>query len=259
MKPNRLQRVVAEGRVPVGHMVWEFQSRGVAHLVANAGADFVLIDMEHSGFDNETVADLIGWFKATDVAPFVRIPQTLYHFIARVMDAGALGVMNPNVETAEQAKALVDAAKFAPHGKRGVGIGTAHTDWKGADPVAYFDLVNRNTTIIAQIESTTGVENLDAIAATPGIDILWVGHFDLSQSMGIPGQFQDPRFLEALHLVPQTARKHGKLAGIQPGTREQAEAWMAAGYNVISYGADSAVYGRALADGIGMVRSLAKP
>lgn len=257
MKPNRLQQVVAEGRVPVGHMLWEFHSRGVAHMVANAEADFVLIDMEHSGFGNETVADLIGWFKATSVAPFVRVPQTLYHFIARAMDAGALGVMNPNVETAGQARALVDAVKFAPHGRRGVGIGTAHTDWKGADPAVYFDLVNRNTTVIAQIESLTGMENLEAIAATPGIDILWVGHFDLSQSMGIPGHFQEPRFLEALHRVPRVAREHGKLAGIQPGSSEQAAEWMAAGYNVISYGADAAVYTSALASGIGAVRAIA--
>lgn len=256
MKPNRLQQVLAEGRVPIGHMVWEFQSRGVAQMVGNAGADFVLIDMEHSGFDNETVANLIGWFKATTVAPFVRIPQTMYHFIARAMDAGALGIMNPTVESGEQAKALVDAVKYAPFGKRGVGIGTAHTDWKGADPVTYFDFANRNTTVIAQIESVAGVENLDAIAATPGVDILWVGHFDLSQSMGIPAQFNDPRFLDALHSVPKVAAKHGKLAGIQPGTQAQAEEWIAAGYNVISYGADSAVYGRALHDGIEQMRKL---
>ncbi|MCC6291032.1 MAG: aldolase [Bryobacterales bacterium] len=259
MKPNRLQQVVAEGRLPVGHMLWEFHSPGVAHMVANAGADFVLIDMEHSGFSNETVAALIGWFKATTVAPFVRVPQTLYHFIARAMDAGALGIMNPNVETPEQARALVDAVKFAPHGKRGVGIGTAHTDWKAADPDAYFGLVNRNTTVIAQIESVTGMENLEAIAATPGIDILWVGHFDLSQSMGIPGRFHDPRFLEALRRVPQVARAHGKLAGIQPGSLDQAAEWTAAGYGVISYGADAAVYSNALASGIGAVRAITRP
>ncbi|MEP7361964.1 MAG: aldolase/citrate lyase family protein [Acidobacteriota bacterium] len=256
MKPNRLQQVVAEGRVPIGHMVWEFKSRGVAQIVANAGADFVFIDMEHSGFDNETVADLIGWFKATTVAPIVRIPQTMYHFIARAMDVGALGIMNPTVETAAQAKELVDAVKYAPAGKRGVGIGTAHTDWAGVDPATYFEYANRNTTVIAQIESVTAMENLESIAATPGVDILWMGHYDLSQSMGIPGQFTDPRFVEAFRRVPAVAKAHGKLAGVQPPNMAVAEEWIAAGYDVISCGADSGVYGRALHHDIDLARKL---
>jgi 2-dehydro-3-deoxyglucarate aldolase/4-hydroxy-2-oxoheptanedioate aldolase len=256
MKANRFKKVVAEGRVPVGHMVWEFSTRGVAHMVANAGADFVLLDMEHSGFDNDRIADLIGWFKATDVAPFVRVPQTLYHFLARVMDVGALGVMNPCVESAAQAKEIVDAVKYAPLGKRGVGLGTAHTNWTGPNPVDYFKWSNENSTIICQIESVKGIENLEAIAATPGVDVLWVGHFDLTQSMGIPGQFQDAKFQEYLKLVPRVAKKHGKLAGIQPATQEQAREWIAAGYNAISWGSDSAVYGRALKDGIEGVRKL---
>ena len=256
MKQNRLKQVVAHGRVPVGHMVWEFSTRGIAHMVENAGADFVLIDMEHSGFDNDKICDLIGWFKATSVAPFVRVPQSLYHFLARVMDAGALGIMNPCVESADQAKLIVDAVKYAPLGKRGVGLGTAHTNWSAPAPAEYFKESNENTTIICQIESVAGIQNLDAIAATPGVDILWVGHFDLSQSMGIPGQFADAKFQEYLKLVPQTAKKHGKLAGIQPGSVEQAKEWIAAGYNVISWGADSGVYTRALKDGIDGVRKL---
>jgi len=167
---------------------------------------------------------------------------------------GALGIMNPTVETAAQARELVNAVKFAPLGKRGVGIGTAHTDWKGADPATYFEFANRNTTVIAQIESVTAIENLESIAATPGVDILWTGHFDLSQSMGIPGKFDDPRFLEAFHRVPTVARAHGKLAGVQPANMTQAEEWIKAGYNVISCGSDSAVYGRALQDDIDQMR-----
>jgi 2-dehydro-3-deoxyglucarate aldolase/4-hydroxy-2-oxoheptanedioate aldolase len=254
MKDNRLQRVVKQGRVPVGHMVWEFGTRGIAKIAESADIDFVLIDMEHSGFDNERVANLLAWFKATDIAPFVRIPQHLYHFAARVMDGGALGVMAPIVESAEQARTIVDAVKYLPLGKRGVGLGTAHTDFLNPDPAAYFKRSNENTTIICQIESVAGLKNAEAIAATPGVDILWVGHFDLSNSMGIPAQFQHPQFLEALAKVPAVARQYGKLAGIQPGTMEQAEAWIQAGYNVISWGADSAVYARALREGVAGVR-----
>ncbi len=254
MKDNRYQQAVAEGRIPVGHMVWEFGTRGIAKILESAGLDFVLIDMEHSEFDTDRVADLLAWFKATDIAPFVRVPGCQYHFMARVMDGGALGVMVPNVETFEQARLIVDSVKYAPLGKRGVGLGGAHTDYLAPNPVAYFERANANTTIICQIESPVGLENLEAIASTPGVDILWVGHFDLSQGMGIPAEFQNPRFLAALERVVATARKYGLRAGIQPSTLEQADQWLKMGFDVISWKADSGLYGGALRSEMDVLR-----
>jgi 2-dehydro-3-deoxyglucarate aldolase/4-hydroxy-2-oxoheptanedioate aldolase len=246
MKENRFRRVAAEGRVPVGHMIWEFGTRGIAKILESADIDFVLLDMEHSEFDTERVADLVAWFKATPIAPFVRVPQGVYHFLARVMDAGALGVMVANVETRQQAELIVNSVKYPPMGKRGVGIGGAHTDYLGPDPVAYFREANDSSVVICQIESPVGLSNLDAIASTAGVDVLWVGHMDLSTAMGIPGQFQTPAFLDALGAVVNAAREHGKLAGIQPGTADQAAQWIEIGYNVISWKADTALYSGAL-------------
>ncbi|MCW5980486.1 MAG: hypothetical protein KIT09_20565 [Bryobacteraceae bacterium] len=254
MKPNRLKQVLAEGRIPVGHMVWEFGTRGMAKILESAGLDFAIVDMEHSCIEMDRVADLMAWFKATPMAPFVRVPQGMYHFIARVMDAGALGVMVANVETPEQARSVVEAMKYAPLGKRGVGLGTSHTDFVVPDPVTYFEESNRNTTFICQIESPIGVANLDSIAATEGVDILWVGHFDLSQAMGIPGQFHHSRFLDALKRVIEAARAHGRYAGIQPGSLEQAEEWLETGFNVISWSADAAIYRKALASEVAALR-----
>jgi len=256
MKDNRFKKVVAAGGIPIGHMIWEFGTRGIAKLLESADLDFVLIDMEHSEFDTDRVADLLAWFKATDIAPFVRVPSCLYHFIARVVDGGALGVMIPNMETAEQARLAVDAVKYAPMGKRGVGLGGAHTDYRNPDPVAYFNRSNENTTILAQIESPTGLANLEAIAETPGIDVLWVGHFDLSQAMGIPGQFQNPAFLNALEKVVATARKYHKLAGAQPGSLEMADQWRKMGFNALSWKADTALYGAALRSEIGALKGM---
>jgi len=162
------------------------------------------------------------------------------------MDAGALGVMVGNVETAEQARAIVDAVKYPLMGKRGAGLGTAHNDYVAPDADAYFALANRNTTVICQIESTIGLANLDAIAATPGVDILWVGHNDLSVSMGINGKFDHPDFLAALAKVVDAANGHGKLAAAQPGNVKQAEAWFAAGFHVLSWKTDIALYRDAL-------------
>lgn len=258
MKDNRFQRVLREGGAPVGHMIMEFATRGIAKILEAGGVDFVVIDMEHTGFDGERIADLMAWFKATDIAPFVRVPQGLYHFIARTLDAGALGVMVGNVETAEQARAIVNAAKYAPLGLRGVGLGTAHNDYVQPDPAAYFRRANENTTVICQIESATGLANLDAIAATEGVDVLWVGHFDLSQSMGIPAEFQHPRFLDALQQVVRAANRHGKLAALQPGSIEQAGQWLAMGFHFVSWKTDIALYRAALQHEIEVVRRLVR-
>jgi 2-dehydro-3-deoxyglucarate aldolase/4-hydroxy-2-oxoheptanedioate aldolase len=246
MKDNRYRKAIAEGRIPVGHMLWEFGTRGIAKILQSADLDFVLIDMEHSEFDTDRVADLLAWFKATDIAPFVRVPQCIYHFMARVMDGGALGVMVGNVETPEQAKLIVDSVKYSPLGRRGVGLGGAHNDYVGPDPVSYFKRSNENTTVICQIESPVGLENVEGIASTPGVDILWVGHFDLSTAMGIPGEFQNPRFLAALDKVIAATRKYNLRAGIQPGSYEMAEQWLKIGFNVISWKADSGLYSGAL-------------
>lgn len=256
MKPNLLRQRLAEGHLAIGHMIMEFGTRGIAKIVEAAGVDFVLLDMEHSGMDFERIADLVAWFKATPVAPMVRVPQHLYHFVARVLDAGALGIMAPNVESAEAARALVGYVKYGPQGARGLGLGTAHNDYVPPQPAEYLRAANDNTSLICQIESVRGLENLEAIAATPGVDVLWVGHFDLTQSMGIVGQFENPRFLEALARVAEAARRHGKAAGIQPGSTEQAAAWRKLGYNAISFSSDFAVYRTALASAVAAVRKL---
>lgn len=254
MKNNRFRTVCESGRIPVGHMIMEFATRGMAKILEAAALDFVLLDMEHTGFEADRIADQIAWFKATPIAPFVRVPQGLYHFLARTMDAGALGVMVGNVQTAEEARRIVQAVKYAPMGNRGVGLGTAHTDYTMPDPAAYFAESNRNTTVICQIESTTGLENLEAIAGVEGVDVLWVGHFDLTQSMGIPAQFHHPRFLEAMHKVVDVCRRHGLRAGIQPSTREQAWEWMEIGYDAISWASDIAVYRNALSAAVEELR-----
>jgi 2-dehydro-3-deoxyglucarate aldolase/4-hydroxy-2-oxoheptanedioate aldolase len=256
MKPNRFKQVLAEGKVPVGHMVLEFGTRGIPQILEATDIDFVVIDMEHSGFTMADIADMMTGFKATSVAPFVRIPQIEYHFIARTLDSGALGIMVPDVKNGAEAKAIVEAAKYAPLGKRGVAIGTANTDFKSVDPQEFMKFANENTTIICQIESLEGLDNLEAIATTPGVDVLWVGHFDLSHSMGIAGQFGHPQFRDALKLVVDAAKKHSLATCIQPRSLAQAQEWMEIGFNVISYSGDYLLYMDSLTQGVADVRKL---
>ncbi|MBL8236333.1 MAG: hypothetical protein JNM66_02865 [Bryobacterales bacterium] len=258
MKPNKFKQSIAASGTAAGHMISDFGTRNIARIVAAAEPDFVMIDMEHTGYDTERIADLCAWFRATDIAPFVRVPQGLYHFCARTLDAGALGIMVANVETAAQAKEIVDACKYAPLGRRGVALGCAHNDFVMPDPVEYFEYANANTTVIAMIESPIGVANVDAIAATPGVEVLWVGHYDLTQAMGIPAQFDHPDFLAALSAVTAAARRHGKQAGIQPGRFEDAEQWRRLGFNVLSWSIDFAVYRAALVSALRQVRHILK-
>jgi len=257
MKLNRFKKRLSENKFAIGHMISEFGTRGQAKMLERADIDFVVIDREHSGSTSADIADLVAWFKATDIAPFVRIPQIQYHFISRTFDVGALGIMVPNVKTAQEAGAIVDAAKYAPLGNRGVSLGVAHTDYQPVDPQAFMTYANANTTLICQIESRQGLDNLDEIAQTDGIDVLWVGHFDLSQSLGIPGQFHHDRFLDALKKVADTAKRFGLGAGIQPGGIDQAKEWMEIGFNVISYGADHSVYMNAMTQAVEGIRKLA--
>ena len=256
MKHNRYKQMLEEGKSPVGHMLFQFNTRGVAQILEVAGVDFVVFDMEHSSFTIGDLADMVAWLKATPVAPFVRIPEIQYHFVARALDVGALGIVAPNVQTAAQARALVDAAKYPPLGKRGFHSGGASSDFRQVTASDYSQFSNENTSVIPLIESPEGVANVEQIATTPGVDGLWVGYADLSQYMGVPGQYHDAGFLDAMKRVADTARTHDLPAIIQPGTPAQLQEWTAIGFNVISYGADFNLYREALTRGVAEVRRM---
>src|SRR5262249_35894204 len=146
--------------------------------------------------------------------PIVRVPSADYHFLARVHDMGARGVMVPMVGTATQAEAIVRACKYPPEGARGAAFGVAHDDFRSGDVATTMVAANRDNLIITQIETAQGVEHVDEIAAVPGIDVLWIGHFDLSLSLGVPGQFDHPRFVEAIDTVVAAASAHSRPLGI---------------------------------------------
>jgi 2-keto-3-deoxy-L-rhamnonate aldolase RhmA len=258
MKINRCKQMLEEGKIPIGHMILEFYTRATPRILEVAGLDFVVIDMEHTGLSATNIADLIAWFKATNITPFVRIPEFQYHFVSRNLDNGAMGIMLPNVETIEQATALINAAKYAPQGNRGVGLGTANTDFRKVNARHFMDYANENTTMICQIESQQGVDNIEEIAALPGVDILWIGHFDLTQSLGIIGDFHHPKFLDALKKVIDAGKKHGKGIAIQPTYMDQAEEWLKMGFNVLSYSGDSFVYTQAMCESVDRLRDITR-
>ena len=175
--------------VKLGHFIVEFATPGIGHIMKNAGCEFVLFDLEHSGFGFETVKSAIRYFEAAGIAPIVRVPSKEYHHIARACDMGAEGIMLPMVGNAKEARAILDCMKYHPEGKRGVALGVAHDAYTGGAVPKKLAAANQKTTLFCQIETAEGVKNADAIAAVDGVDCLWVGHFDLSVSLGIPGEF----------------------------------------------------------------------
>jgi len=256
MEPNPLKQAISRGGLVVGHCVMEFCLPGIARIVQPAAPDFVLFDLEHTRHSLETLGPLFLACRATGLVPLVRVPGPQGHFIPRCLDQGALGVMMPNVETAEAARAFVAAAKYPPEGRRGLGLLGAHTGYSAPDPAAYARWANEQIVLIAQIESVAGVANVAEIVGTPGIDVAWVGHNDLSLSMGIVGQYEDERYISALRRVAEACRQAGKGAGIQPGSLSLAKRWLALGYNVLSFSIDIAVYQRALTESLAAVRAL---
>jgi 2-dehydro-3-deoxyglucarate aldolase/4-hydroxy-2-oxoheptanedioate aldolase len=255
MRENKVKRTLRQGGVALGTMVFEFNTTGIARLTAAAGADFAVFDMEHTGWSVETIRALMAASRGADLIPMVRVPATEYHFLARVLDVGAMGLMVPMVERVEQARRIVQSAKYPPVGRRGAAFGVAHDDYLDGDVAAKMRSANEEVLLIAQIETAQGVENADEIAALDGIDVLWIGHFDLTNSLGIPAQFTHPDYRRAVDRVLDACRRHGKAPGFMVASPEEGRAALAQGFRCLAYWGDLWLYRQALREGIRAIRA----
>jgi 2-keto-3-deoxy-L-rhamnonate aldolase RhmA len=244
VKQNRVKRALEAGGTAVGAFIFEFCTTGIGRIAASAGADFVLFDLEHTGWSLETVRPAILAAKARDIVPFIRVPATEYHLIARPLDIGAMGVMVPMVETGEQAGRIVSFAKYPPDGERGFGL-LYSDEVEGGDTAATMMAANREQLLIALVETAKGVEQAHEIASLDGIDVLWIGHNDLTNSFGIPGQFEDARYLEAVEHVLAACNEHGKAAGMTATDIEEGRSLLERGFRCVGLG-DVWVYEHAL-------------
>ena len=239
-----------------GSMAMEFLTPGLPAIMAAAGAEFGLFDMEHTGASLETMKSMIAGCRGINVAPIVRVPRGEYHFIARALDIGAHGIMVPMVGSAEEAAHIADCAHYPPVGHRGAAFGVAHDDYRAADPATAMARAAARTLMIAQIETVEGLDSVEAIAATPNIDVIWLGHFDLTNFMGIPGQFQHPDYLAAVRRIAAAAKAHGKVAGILAMTDAWAQDYWRHGYRMLAYGLDHMLFQAALKAGLEKMRAL---
>jgi 2-keto-3-deoxy-L-rhamnonate aldolase RhmA len=258
MRTNTVKRTLSQGGVAIGTMFFEFNTTGVARIAANAGAEFALFDTEHTGWDADTIRTLMATARAAALVPMVRVPATQYHLIARPLDLGAMGIMIPMVESEEQARLFVRSAKYPPDGGRGAAFGVAHDDYEGGDVAAKMASANAEGLLIGLIETVTGIENVEKIAAVDGLDVLWIGHFDLTTSLGIPGQFDHGDYLAAVDRVLDVSRRTGKAAGIMAGTVEDGLRALGRGFRAIAYGGDLWLYQEALRAGLAQLEAARK-
>lgn len=239
MQSNPVKRNLAAGGTAFGAMVFEFFTPGLPRLMKNAGAEYVMYCMEHTGASFETMKAQFALCRALGVVPLVRVPGTEYDFIARALDIGALGIMVPLVNDAEQAKFIVSSTRYPPAGgRRGAAFGFAHDDYEGGEVVQKMQMIHDRTLVIAMIETRQGLENVDAIAAVPGVDVLWLGHFDMSNFLGIPGQFAHPMFQDAIRKIVGAANKHGKAAGYMAASAALGKEYLGHGFRMLATGTD---------------------
>lgn len=193
---------------------------GFTELAAMAGFDFLVLDVEHGFYSIESVETMVRAADAAGIPAIVRAPSASSDQVGRYLDAGSAGVLFPRVDGARVARSALGNAKFAPEGARG--LGGVRANRYGAAPLDRFVREqNENTLVAIQIETAGALEELPEIAAVAGVDILFVGPNDLSQALGLPGQYQDSRYEAAVARVAVEARKAGKAAGIMLRARDQ--------------------------------------
>jgi 2-keto-3-deoxy-L-rhamnonate aldolase RhmA len=248
MKVNKVKRTLANGGVAIGTMMLEFSTTGIARIACAAGSEFAVFDMEHTGWSMETIRMLMASSAGAEIVPMVRVPALQYHFISRILDLGAMAVVVPFVSSEQQAREIVTHAKYPPDGRRGVAFGVAHDDYRAGNLVASMRKANDELMLIAQIENADGVQNADRIAAVDGIDALWIGQFDLSTSLGIPGRLDHRLFQEATHTVIEACQKHGKTAVLGATDPEVLARGPADGFRMLVYLTDIWIYQKALRD-----------
>jgi 2-keto-3-deoxy-L-rhamnonate aldolase RhmA len=233
------------GETVFGQMVLEFFTPGIALMMDRCGLEFCIYDMEHGRCDISLAAQMIASCSGTGVAPMVRVPDLNTAPLSRMLDIGAKGIMIPRVEAGAQMRDIVAQLKYAPEGRRGVALGITHDRFRAAD-AGYFARANDETMVIALIETVRAFDHLDDILATPGLDVAWMGHYDLTVSMGIPAQFDHPRFLELMDRLADRCRHFGVAAGFLPATPDETVRWIRRGFRAISLGSDIGVYVNAL-------------
>lgn len=236
MQTNRIREALRAGRCQIGAGWSQLRSPEVARVLAAAGFDFAFVDTEHGGFGIETVQDICRVSNLAGIAPIVRVADMQYPLVARVLDCGAQGVIFPRVESPELLASAARWTRFPPEGVRGYGLGGPQLGYEAhsfPDAIAHS---NANTLVVLQIETRRALEAADELLSVPGLDAVLIGPADLSISLGIPGEFQNPKLVEAIEKVRDACLRHGVAPGIHLRSPALAKAWKDRGMLFLSCG-----------------------
>lgn len=250
---NHAKRLLEAGEVALGTTVSIARAPEVALVLKAAGFDFALLDMEHSCSDLETVAAIALLAREVGLTPIARVGWLQPSLLSRALDVGAQGVLVPHVETKQEMEAIVHATKYHPQGMRGLVSKGPHNRYAASDLALSLEQANRETLLAVMIESVRALENLEEILSVEGIDLAVAGYSDLSQDMGVPGQFSHPRVLEGIRDTIQACRRHGVAAAVPAGSAEAALQWVEEGANAIILPSDYGLileYGKQLVEGV---------
>jgi 2-keto-3-deoxy-L-rhamnonate aldolase RhmA len=237
MKENSIRRAVREGRAALGTGLKEFASRGVPWIIEAPGFDYCAIDHEHGAFDMETIANLASWFQATNVSAIVRIHKSFAHLIPGILDQGIMGIQVSEVETAEEARAIVRLAKYSPIGNRGISGQGPHTGYKsyGArHATEYAPWANENIIICPQSSRWRASIMSRTSRRSRGSDMIAYGHSDLSAQLGVHLDLEHPTFKAAVRRITAACNAHGKLARGSAETEAQIEEYWQLGCKVLN-------------------------
>lgn len=255
---NLLKDKLARGGKPIGTF-FELGSPTVAEALGRSGLDFIIVDCEHGPFEAESARDFIVAAELAGLAPLARVRETGRSALLKLLDVGAQGLVVPDVHSLEQVRELVEYAKFSPLGKRG--YCPSRKDGWGFDPQASGSLEaamrwnNSETLLIPQCETVGCLKDIRAIAALEGVDGIFVGPFDLSISMGIPGQFERLEFKAALSSILEACREAGKFCMYFTVDPAQVAAGFRLGFDAMTYSLDARVLIQAYRDDLAKIRA----
>ncbi|MEW5865293.1 MAG: aldolase/citrate lyase family protein [Bacillota bacterium] len=249
-----LRQRIKDGDVIFGPFM-KLASPQVVEIAGYAGFDFVIFDTEHGPLTFETVENLTRAAERVGIAAIVRVYENSPPLVSRCLDVGAQGILVPHISSREEAATLSQAARFAPEGRRGVCCYVRAARFSHADKYRYFEEANENTLVVAMVEGREGVAHLDEILSVPGIDVIFVGPYDLSQSLGVPGQVDSPRVTREVERVVEEARSRGCAVGTFADDVSSARRWRDLGVQFISFSVDVGMIYTAMKNAVAALRA----
>lgn len=241
VKENKLKKILKENNVAIGPFM-KFTDPAAIEITGFAGFDFVIIDTEHGPISVETAQNLIRAAEIAEITPIVRVRENNSSLILRALDVGAQGVEIPQISTKEDALRAVEAAKFSPQGERGVCRFVRAAGYSSLERFKYFKFSNKEVTVIAHIEGVEGVENLKNILTVEGLDVIFLGPYDLSSSCGVTGQINHPSVIKKMKEAVKLSREADVAIGTFVDSVEDGKKWIDAGVQYISFSVDVGIF-----------------